>query len=74
MASTLVEQARVGHEEMEMGVKKLTKLLGMETKTHKQKLMQQHQARTPRLSARPPFRGSFPAGRGIFHRAPCREG
>mmetsp|Transcript_62856 Transcript_62856/g.149778 ORF Transcript_62856/g.149778 Transcript_62856/m.149778 type:complete len:496 (+) Transcript_62856:170-1657(+) len=43
MASTLVEQARVGHEEMELGVKKLVKLLGMETKTHKQKLMQQHQ-------------------------------
>mmetsp|Transcript_15786 Transcript_15786/g.37727 ORF Transcript_15786/g.37727 Transcript_15786/m.37727 type:complete len:496 (+) Transcript_15786:200-1687(+) len=42
MSSTLLEQARMGHEEVEQGVAKIVKLLSTETKTHKQKLMQQH--------------------------------
>ena len=35
-------QARVGHQELEAGVNRVVKLLAHETKTHKQKLMQQH--------------------------------
>jgi hypothetical protein len=35
-------QARVGQQELEAGVNRVVKLLGHQTKTHKQKLMQQH--------------------------------
>jgi splicing factor 3A subunit 3 len=42
MSSTLLELARGGHEEMEVGVNKVVKLLAAETKTQKQKLIQQH--------------------------------
>ena len=41
MASTLIELARAGHEELEVGVNRIVKLLAAETKTHKQKLIQQ---------------------------------
>ena len=42
MASTLLELSRTGHEEMELGENRIVKLLAAETKTHKQKLIQQH--------------------------------
>jgi hypothetical protein len=45
MSSSLLEQARTGHEELELGERKIVKILGIETKTHKQKLMQQHKVR-----------------------------
>ena len=45
MASTLLELARGGHEELEVGVNRVVKLLAAETKTHKQKLIQQVSAR-----------------------------
>jgi len=41
MASTLLELSRGGHEEMEVGENRIVKLLAAETKTHKQKLIQQ---------------------------------
>ena len=41
MASTLLELARSNHEELEVGTNRIVKLLGTETKTHKQKLIQQ---------------------------------
>lgn len=37
-----LRQARVGHQELEAGVNRVVKLLAHQTKTHKQKLMQQH--------------------------------
>jgi len=42
MSSTLLEQARLSHQELEQGVGRVVKLLAHETKTHKQKLIQQH--------------------------------
>jgi len=42
MASTVLELSRSGHEEMEVGENRIVKLLAAETKTHKQKLIQQH--------------------------------
>lgn len=41
MASTLLELSRAGHEEMEVGENRIVKLLAAQTKTHKQKLIQQ---------------------------------
>jgi hypothetical protein len=35
-------QARLGHQELEQGISRVVKLLACETKTHKQKLIQQH--------------------------------
>eukprot|EP00961_Rhodomonas_salina_P170354 2296450-Rhodomonas_salina.1 len=58
VVSCVAVQARMGHEEVEQGVAKIVKLLSTETKTHKQKLMQQHKvARSPFL---PPFAASLP--------------
>ena len=42
MSSTLLELARVAHEEIEVGENRIVRLLAAETKTHKQKLIQQH--------------------------------
>jgi hypothetical protein len=41
MASTLLELARSNHEDLEVGTNRIVKLLSTETKTHKQKLIQQ---------------------------------
>jgi hypothetical protein len=35
-------QARLSHQELEQGITRVVKLLACETKTHKQKLIQQH--------------------------------
>lgn len=42
MIPSLLLQARLGHQELEQGVGRVVKLLACETKTHKQKLIQQH--------------------------------
>ncbi len=59
----------MGHEELEQGVTKIVKLLSTETKTHKQKLMQQHKVAPP-LPPPPPllyfFRLLFPPPFPLF--------